>query len=269
MDRIKVLWVDLRFIQDKASFDSFLNEDWKVSHINDTDQIVHEICESAPELLCFEYDFPDIISLSALQKVSCLFPSIPIIMLTEQHSETMAIWALRVHVWDYFVKPIQPKELMMSMNTILELKDLPKDEMAQQRQLTNPVPNEVRFRHYKKNKTYLAQAYIESYYHEKIYAEKMAQLCRMNTTTFSRSFKKEYGTTFRSYLINYRISKAKELLKHPHAMVTDISYTVDFDDPSYFTRTFGRLVGKCPSRFHEEHKKTINEENLEIISISL
>ena len=263
MDRIKVLWVDLRFIQDEISFDNFLSNNLKVTRISDYDQVINKIRESTPVLLCFDYDYPDIASLSVLQRTRSLFPLIPIIMLTEQHSETMAIWALRIHLWDYFVKPLQPKELMRSINTILELKDSSNDEMAQNNQQPNPLPAEVRFRHSQKKRTYLARAFIETHYHEKIFMEKVAQICGMNNTSFSRCFKKEHKITFQNYLINYRISKAKDLLKNSNALVTDIAYTVGFDDPSYFTRTFGRLVGKCPSRFHEEHKKPTKKESLE------
>lgn len=38
-----------------------------------------------------------------------------IIMLTEPHSESLAIWALRARVWDYFVKSISESAIMHSI----------------------------------------------------------------------------------------------------------------------------------------------------------
>lgn len=273
MDTSKVLWMDLRLIRDEVGFDRYASEDWTVYCVSDPDQVVREICERAPILLCFEYDFPDTSSLSALRQARRLFPSIPIIMLTEQHSEALAIWALRMRVSDYFVKPLQPEDLITSAATILTQASLEKDTMAQlchQSNVSfNPIPVEVRFRPCQKKRTYSAQSFMETHYHEKIYEEEVAQLCGMNVSAFSRCFKKEHGTTFQNYLINYRISKAKELLQNPNAMVTDIAYTVGFHDPSYFTRTFRRFVGMSPSRYHEEHKKSIKEGSPERSSISL
>jgi len=267
MDTVKVLWIDLRLAKDEVGFDYYLSTDWVVTHLSDSDQVIRETRANMPQLLCFEYDYPDISSLAVLRQIRHLFPMIPIIMLTEQHSEALAIWALRIRVSDYFVKPLKPQTLVDSAKYILSQTSLQNHTMSQPDQqskaLFNPIPMEVRFPPSHKKRTQLAHTYIETHYHEKIYEEQLAQFCGMNVSTFSRCFKKEYGISFRKYLINYRISKAKELLKHPNALVVDIAYAVGFDDPSYFTRTFGRLVGTCPSRFHEEHKKIIREQNLE------
>jgi AraC-like DNA-binding protein len=255
MDMSKVIWVDLRFIRDQASSYYCLSRDWEISYISDSNRIDREIRKAAPIFLCFEYDYPDISGLMSLQQARRLFPSLPIIMLTEQHSEVLAIWALRIRVWDYFVKPLQPKDLVTSATAILSQTTLAKDETAKPYQPANlwsTIPTGVRTRICKK--TFPAQSFVETHYHEKIYEEKVAQLCGMNTSTFSRSFKKEQGMTFRDYLINYRISKARELLQKPYAVVTAIAYTVGFQDPSYFTRIFRRIVGMSPSRYHETNK---------------
>jgi len=232
-----------------------LNEDWAVSHISNTERLDLEIRKAAPTLLCFEYDYPDTSGLSALRQVRCLFPSIPIIMVTEQHSEALAIWALRIRVWDYFIKPLQAKDLVTSAATVLTQKTSSKDSPPKSRErlnsLSNPIPAELRFRTSQKKKTYPAQCFVETHYHKRIGEEEVAQLCGMNISTFSRNFKKEHEVTFRNYLISYRIRKARELLQNPNASVTDIAYTVGYNDPSYFTRTFRRIVGMSPSRYRE------------------
>ena len=254
MDVSKVLWADLRFFRDQVSSYHYLSEDWAVSHISNTERLDIEMRKTTPTLLCFEYDYPDTSGLSALRQARCLFPLMPIIMVTEQHSEALAIWALRINVWDYFVKPLLPQDLMMSVATILARKISAKDGNAQQHPLSNPLPAEVRFRSGQKKKTYPAQFFVESHYHKRICEEEVAQLCGMNTSTFSRSFKKEHEMTFCDYLMSYRISKARVLLQNPNASVTDIAYTVGFHDPSYFTRIFRRIVGISPSHYRETFK---------------
>lgn len=255
MVRPTMIWVDLRSIRDQVSSSRNLSEEWEVSRISNSEAIDCEIREVPPILLFFEYDYPDISSLSALRQAKHSFPAIPIIMLTEQHSEALAVWALRIGVRDYLVKPLQPQELVTSVTTVLEERALPKDKTAQQPSLSNPLPAEVRCRIGSRKKTYPAQAFVENRYHQKIYQEEVAQLCGMNTCTFSRNFKKEHMITFRGYLTKYRIRKAQELLRNPNARVTDIAYTVGFKDPSYFTRTFRRVVGTSPSQYHEAYIK--------------
>ena len=134
----RVLWVDLRFFRDQVSCYHYLNRNWIVSRIHNTEKLYLEIRKTTPTFPCFEYDYPDTSGLSTLRQTSCQFPSIPIIMLTEQHSEALATWALRLHVWDYFVHPLNPWDLLTSAAAILAQKSSSKDKMALQRQLPNP-----------------------------------------------------------------------------------------------------------------------------------
>lgn len=255
MDISKALWVDLRFIEQQVSSSHYLNNDWAVSRISNADNLDREIRKTTPALLCFEFDYPDTTGLSALRQASCSFPSIPIIMVTEQHSEALAIWALRIRVWDYFIKPLQAKELMRSVATIQMQKAAATDKTTRRfKLLSNPFPTDARFRANPNKKTHPAQLFVEDNYHRRIYEEELAELCSMNTSTFSRCFKKEHGMTFRNYLVDYRIRKARELLENPNASVSDVAYTVGFHDPSYFTRTFRRVVGASPSHYREGNK---------------
>lgn len=253
MDSSQILWVDLRLERKQPSLYHYLTKTWSVCCTNESEQIIHEIQKVAPILLCFEYDYPDIPSLLVLQQTLHLFPSIPVIMLTEQHSEALAVWALRNRVWDYLVKPLTHQELLTSAEGPLSMPQAGKHS-RQCSLATNPIPTDQRFCAQQRKMTLPAQSFVEKHYHEKIYEEQVARLCGMNTSTFSRTFKKEHETNFRNYLINYRIRKARELLQNPNAMVTDIAYTVGFHDPSNFARTFRRIVGMSPSRYHETHK---------------
>jgi YesN/AraC family two-component response regulator len=254
MDTPRVLWIDLRLFPDEVSPYSYLDKNWPVSRIANSENLILKIRKTSPTLLFFEYDFPDISGLSAVRRTRRLFPSLPVIMITEQHSEALAIWALRMHIWDYFVKPVQARELLASATAILKQKIAGRNDPTEQPQLFNPLPPDVRFRSDRKRKTYPAQTFVENHYHEKIYEKQVARLCGMNVSTFSRYFKKEHSMTFRDYLISYRIRKAKELLLRPNTSVTDIAYTVGFHDPSHFTRTFRRNVGMNPSHYREIYK---------------
>lgn len=151
MDKSRLLWLDFRFVRDKVSYVHNLSDDWDVSRNSNIDSIDRDISEAGPILLCFEYDYPDIPGLSVLRQASCLFPSIPIIMLTEQHSEALAIWALRIRVWDYLVKPFPSSDLKTSAANILNQEVVQKDDAPQAYQrhnlLPNPFPPDVRLRH--------------------------------------------------------------------------------------------------------------------------
>jgi AraC-like DNA-binding protein len=69
----------------------------------------------------------------------------------------------------------------------------------------------------------------------------------MSPFRFSREFKKTFGKTFRDYLIDYRLKEACRLLENPAATITDVTYAVGFNDPSYFSRVFKQRFGVTPS----------------------
>ena len=69
----------------------------------------------------------------------------------------------------------------------------------------------------------------------------------MQPFRFGRLFKDEFGIDFREYVMRYRIREACRLFRNPNAQVSEVAYAVGFSEPSYFTKTFKRLVGARPS----------------------
>lgn len=62
-------------------------------------------------ILVFEYDQPGAAGRALLRDIRLEHRSLPIVLFTLDHSEELAVWALRNRVWDYFVKPIPDGEL--------------------------------------------------------------------------------------------------------------------------------------------------------------
>ncbi len=210
-----------------------------------------------PDFICFEYDYPDCQSLNLLKETRTQYPHIPIIMFTLQHSEDLAIWALRNRVWDYYYKPISKscineisREIVSSLSNARF-----KERREQQRSINSTYPNEVRFRRAEDRHAIIDTAlnYLNSNYSHKFGEQEVADLCHLSRFQFGRLFKKVVGKTFQNYLLEYRIDKAKELLNNPNAKIVDIAYSVGFTDPAYFTRVFKRLVGTSPSTYRPTH----------------
>ncbi|MDF2922591.1 MAG: AraC family transcriptional regulator [Paenibacillaceae bacterium] len=66
-------------------------------------------------------------------------------------------------------------------------------------------------------------------------------------------FKQETGQTINEYLTQYRIKKAKELLRDPKYKLYDICFAIGYTDPSYFTKLFKKMTGVTPSAYRESH----------------
>jgi DNA-binding NtrC family response regulator len=62
-----------------------------------------DIERHAPAVAFVDFDFPNRQGLNLLKDTKRSFPSLPLIMLTVQHSEALAVWAFRSRVWGYVV----------------------------------------------------------------------------------------------------------------------------------------------------------------------
>ncbi len=68
---------------------------------------------------------------------------------------------------------------------------------------------------------------------------------------FSLIFKKYTDMTFVEYLTNFRIEKAKELLKTTALRSSEIAYNIGYNDPHYFSAAFKKNTGLTPTDFRE------------------
>lgn len=226
-----------------------------VVHVAGDGQLIAEsIHQVRPHVLCFEYDYPDISGLSLLQETKVNHPSIPILMVTEQSSEALAIWAFRSRVWDYYSKPVSTQQLFYCIDTLHALSERRHAENARGiYMLPQSFPQEARVRcGVETHAVDKAVSFVERHLDEKIEQRSVAKLCGMDPYRFSRSFKRTHGVTFQEFVIRRRMTEAVRLLQHPGANVTDVCYAVGFNDLSYFTRTFRRYVGTTPSRYKRE-----------------
>jgi YesN/AraC family two-component response regulator len=206
-----------------------------------------------PGLVCFDFDLPDQVGLDVVQKIKARHPSLPFLMLTDDHSTELAIWALRSRAWDYFVKPVVSDEIIASIEVLLE-KISHNGEAKRNNIMPQPeVPSEARPYKTKTNgaSTISAVDYVRQHLATKIAVENVARRCGMSKSHFSRTFKKEHDITFQDFLIQQRMNKAVKLLKNSDLHVTQIALAVGYCELSNFTTTFQGTIGIQPSSFRK------------------
>jgi YesN/AraC family two-component response regulator len=254
MEKPAILWVDLTHATTGSARVPDVHEFCTVHRIFDVQEISFNIDLLTPAIICFEYDFPDTHGLEALSQTKRDYSAIPILMLTEYHSESLAVWALRARVWDYLVKPITTDELLHPLNALFALRgknqhDAPRSMVSREQR----VPEEAMVRQDKiKQAIAKAQLYIDTHHSKKLTACEVAHICGMSLSHFSRVFKENCGKTFSEYVMETRIQKATVLLKRPYTSVTEVCYDVGFQDTSYFTKIFRRFIGVTPSQYLQQ-----------------
>lgn len=265
------MWVDQTVSVRQSELPRLFGSYFDITRPHAGSSLQSEIRRLAPNLLLFDFDYPERPGLKLLEQTKREFPRIPILMTTVQHSESLAVWAFRARVWDYLVKPVPERDLE---RTLSALKDLTRDieNTVRIRAICSnksPIPeeNSVAPRSTTPAELMPALAYIEQNFRKKVSSANVAKACNMDSFRFSRSFRSAFGITFKEYLMRVRIKEACRLLEKPDIAITEVAYLSGFNDPSYFSKTFKRYAGVSPSVYvsSDEHRNMLSDDRLALI----
>ncbi len=97
--------------------------------------------------------------------------------------------------------------------------------------------------------------YIHNNITNTISLQTLSEICFMSSNYFCHYFKKEIGKTPISFINEYRIEKACEMLSECNLPISNIALSVGFDNFSYFIRKFREYKGITPKEYRLLCKK--------------
>ena len=96
---------------------------------------------------------------------------------------------------------------------------------------------------------YKAVNYIKENYMNKITLEEVASHVYLSPSYFSKIFKDDMKCNFNAYVNQIRVERSKQLLLNDNVNLVDISNMVGYEDQSYFSKVFKKIVGVTPGKF--------------------
>ena len=99
-----------------------------------------------------------------------------------------------------------------------------------------------------------AMAFIEHNFQNNISVEDIADNCGLNRSYFGKIFKEALGRTPQEFLLNYRMTKAAELLKLTALSIGDISKAVGYDNQLHFSRAFKNINHISPREWRNKNQ---------------
>ncbi len=110
-----------------------------------------------------------------------------------------------------------------------------------------------------KNLVWLNHAvnYIFENYDRELTQEEVASHMGMGTTYFSKYFKKASGHRFIEFVNRLRVNKACELLAHTEEPITELCFSVGFNNISNFNRRFSDLKGMTPREYRKSSRSVL------------
>lgn len=96
--------------------------------------------------------------------------------------------------------------------------------------------------------------FLQTHYNEQVTLNEVAEHTYVSTYYISRMFRKELGKNFVDYLNEFRMEKAKELLKDVRYKTYEVAEMVGIPDAHYFSKLFKKYEGLTPTEFRDSIK---------------
>src|SRR5262245_16068507 len=121
MKRPRLLWVRVAEENATAVPRKVAEEYFEFEVCSGIEAAQESVQRFAPHVVCFDFEHTHAHQLRAMRDFKRLNPSLPLLMLTTQHSEAIAVWAFRVRVWNFLVKPARTSELRANFDVLARL----------------------------------------------------------------------------------------------------------------------------------------------------
>ena len=248
--KLLAYWVDLTLSTGVSELPDQLVDACDVIPLAGFDELRKRLDRRSPDVVLFDFDYPSRSALSDVAATKREYPSVPMVLMSVQHSEALAVWTFRSKLLDYLIKPVPRHEVENCIVMLTEARDARRSQVSRESTRPQPIPVDVASSTSDQQLTMRpAISYVESHYHSEVRNEIVAELCGMNQFRFSRQFKQTYGIGFHEFVVRYRLREARRMLANPGSSITQICYAAGFNDPSYFTRVFKKYFGGNPSEF--------------------
>lgn len=90
--------------------------------------------------------------------------------------------------------------------------------------------------------------YVEENLHKPITLNEISDELYISRNYLGKIFKDNMNITFKEYLTKTRINKARKMLLSGNYMIYEVAEAVGFDNPSYFSALFKKVLGYSPSQ---------------------
>ena len=197
-----------------------------------------------PNVIISDIKMPIMGGIELAKKIKESYPNIYFILLTNYAEFSYAKEAISCGVYEYLIKTdIRPKELKELLDKINDL------DKKGKRTNNDIITNEINFVNEECNYSKSIKKsidYIHKNYNKHISLQDISNYVFLSHEYFSRLFKEEVGENFSSYLTNYRMKKAENLIKNTDKKISQIAIEVGYANASYFSRSYKKFKGISP-----------------------
>lgn len=99
------------------------------------------------------------------------------------------------------------------------------------------------------------ERFVQTHYTEDISLQDLAERLNVHANYLGALLREQTGRSFREHLTAYRLEQACVRLRCLDQPITEIAYTVGFNDGNYFSTVFRHTFGISPRAWRRQHQK--------------
>lgn len=207
-----------------------------------------KIDEIKPDLVISDMNMPELDGVELMEKAGRIYPDILFAVLSGYKDFEYMRSAVKNNAVDYLLKPVKAEEIISVLENIrIKLERLGKKQAPSAEDLG--ISSDVK--QIKNTAVEKAKRFIDQNYKEEISLADISNHVHMTPNYFCALFKSETNQNLFDYIINFRIEKAKALMKDEGLKTYKIGEMVGYKDPKYFCRVFKKVTGLSPSDYRK------------------
>lgn len=214
-----------------------------------------EVFESeAPQIAILDIEMPGMNGLEVARRIRESGKYCVIIFMTAYDKFSYAKEAIAIRALDYLLKPYDEKELVMVVEEGIRVYDWMMEKPL--RSEPTPLPVEQMLDEEARDTSLRVSRireditqYIVEHFSDDLSMQDVARAMNYSDAYFCKLFKQCFRVNFSAYLNEYRVDKAKQMLRSSRVSIKDISLACGYTDSNYFTRVFRRVTGMTPSEY--------------------
>ena len=239
---------NLLIVEDNADVVQFLiaylEEHYHLLIARNGQEGIDKAIEQVPDLIVSDVMMPqkDGFELCDTLKTDERTSHIPIILLTAKADFESKIEGLEKGADAYLAKPFEPKELLVRLEKLLELrKQLQQKYKSFSPQSTGSSPEDAFIQKVQK-------AVLDNLDNEDFGIVHLCRTLAMSRTQVHHKIKALTGKSTSIFIRSIRLQKGRELLQTTDLSVSEVAYRVGFRQHSHFSKFYSEEFGETPSR---------------------
>lgn len=252
----------LLVVEDNADLQAFLKNQlttlYRVETADNGEEGLAKALELQPDLVLSDIMMPKMNGIELLDQLKNTLATshIPVILLTAKSAIESQIEGLNYGADYYITKPFRHDFLIAAIRNLISQRKKILNSLLEGKKTVQLEPGEITIT--SRDETFLQQ--IVAIVEEKMTdvdfnIDTVAETVAMGRTTFYRKFKGLTGLAPVEFVREMRLKRAKQLLDAESGNISEIAYSVGFNNAKYFSTCFKGKFGMTPSEYVKQKEK--------------